>query len=176
MLRAATAAEHERVDRLFSRFDLARPEDYRAFLLAQARAFLPVEAALDQGAEDVIGDWPRRRRADLLKADLAALAAPLPHRLETAPELHGAPRIMGAVYVLEGSRLGGAFLKRSVPPEFPHAFLGAKAGPGSWRKLLEMLDKILYGPERIDAAISSAKEVFMLFEAAASDDQEARVA
>ena len=45
-LRAATADAHERVDGLFSRFDISDPIGYRRFLTAQAVAYLPGEAAL----------------------------------------------------------------------------------------------------------------------------------
>lgn len=54
-LRAATSEAHERLDALFSRFDLGDRADYSEFLLAQAGAFLPVGAALDRaGALDSI--------------------------------------------------------------------------------------------------------------------------
>ncbi len=58
-LRARTAAEHERVDRLFSNFTLGEGGSYRRFLLAQAAAFLPIESALDRGgAADLLGIVP----------------------------------------------------------------------------------------------------------------------
>ena len=57
-LKARTAKAHDRVDELFSRFDLGDEGEYRRFLTAQAEAFLPVEASLDAaGAETVIEDW-----------------------------------------------------------------------------------------------------------------------
>lgn len=165
------------MDRLFSRFDLSQRAGYRDFLLAQAAAFLPIEAALDDaGVAEVVPDWPARRRGHLLVADLAALGDLPPAPVGTPPELRGVPRILGAAYVLEGSRLGGALLKRSVPPDFPRSFLAANAGPGSWRKFLEMLDKYLHDPGSLGEAASSAREVFMRFEAAAGDPQRADAA
>jgi heme oxygenase len=164
-LRAGTAAEHERVDRLFGTLDLSRPDDYRLFLSAQAAAFLPVEAALDAaGAEALVADWPARRRSSLLRNDLAALAAPLP-ALEPAPALRGVPEILGALYVLEGSRLGGAMLRRGVAAGAPQAFLAAPQSRGAWRKLLETLDHYLYETASIDAAVGAARRVFQSFEA-----------
>lgn len=164
-LRAATAAEHERVDALFSRFDLTGSDGYRRFLLAQAAAFLPLEAALDgAGAAKLVEDWPRRRRSSLLKADLTDLSVPLPELFST-PRFNDSASIMGAIYVLEGSRLGGAVLKRELPPAMPRRFLDAHQEPGSWRKLLEIMDSILYAPEQIDAAAGAAKKVFAIFEA-----------
>lgn len=177
LLRAATAAEHARVDRLYSRYDLSDAAGYRDFLKAQAAAFLPVEQALDLAAAgQLVDDWPARRRGDVLRADLDALGLTPPAPAGPAPDLADPARLLGALYVLEGSRLGGAVLRKNLPAGLPQAFLGARPEPGGWRKLLELLDKNLYGTERIDAAIFSAREVFMLFEAAASDCPATRAA
>ena len=164
-LRAGTAAEHERVDSLFSTLDLARADDYRLFLTAQAAAFLPVEDALDAaGAEQFVADWQARRRSHLLREDLQALGAPIPAP-EPVPALHGTAEILGAVYVLEGSRLGGAMLKRSVSPDMPQSFLSAPQAPGAWRKLLETLDHHLYETASVEAAVGAARRTFQSFEA-----------
>ena len=173
-LRGATAEEHKRVDAAFSSFDLGSEAGYRGFLLAQAGGFLPVEAALDEaGADTVLDDWPARRRGALLRADLAALNV-------TAPEPFSAPvflsikaPMLGAIYVLEGSRLGGAVLKKAVPSHFPRRFLEARQAAGSWRKLLQTLDDLLIRPGDLDAAIVAAKEVFARFERAANAHLEA---
>ena len=164
-LRSATAEDHERVDRLFSRFDLRGEAGYRRFLLAQAAAFLPAEEALDRlGLETVLPDWTLRRRADLLRADLEALGLrepqPVPSPIGDDPAAQ-----LGAAYVLEGSRLGGAVLKRELPHSLPHRFLSASQNPGSWRKLLESLDMFLYRSDRLGVAIEAAKGVFQSFEA-----------
>ena len=164
-LREGTAVEHDRVDRLFSRLDLAHEEDYRRFLLAQAAAFLPVEDRLDAGGTaEIVPDWGSRRRADLLRADLLALGADQPLHIPPPPLESPAARL-GAVYVLEGSRLGGAVLKRGLAETAPRSFLSAPQNHGSWRKLLEILDMFLYRSDRLEAAMTAAKEVFQNFEA-----------
>ena len=168
-LRAATAEEHKRVDAAFSRFDLGGEAGYRDFLLAQAEAFLPVEAALDKaGAEAVLPDWPLRRRGQLLRADLAALDVTAPEPFSALPIVSGKAPMLGAVYVLEGSRLGGTVLKRTVPGHFPRRFLEARQAAGSWRTLLKTLDDFLIRPGDLDAAIQAAKEIFARFEGAAN--------
>jgi heme oxygenase (biliverdin-IX-beta and delta-forming) len=164
-LKAATAAEHERVDRLFGAASFSTLNGYRAFLRAQAAAFLPVEAALDQaGAGWLIDDWPERRRGDLLRADLAEFGEALPPPLP-GPGFNGPAGAAGGIYVLEGSRLGGAVLKRALPAGAPRRFLAAPQTPGSWRKLLERLDTLLYRPDLVDAATQAARQVFQRFEA-----------
>ena len=165
-LREATAAAHEEVDRIFSAFDLADPADYRRFLLAQAAAFLPVEAALDSaGAGNILPDWSERRRGHLLRNDLDRLAlsapAPLPAPAFASPEA-----LLGGVYVLEGSRLGGALLSREVPTDAPKTFLSAKGDSARWRKLLEDLERLLYRSDRVPSALEAATQVFACFAAA----------
>ncbi len=168
-LRAGTAEAHERLDGLFERFDLGSREGYVRFLTAHAAALLPMEAALDAaGAERVIADWPERRRGPMIRADLAALGAPLPDPVP-APELpEGADpaAIAGAVYVLEGSRLGGRMLERQVAPGLPRAYLLPPQDRGHWPKMLEKLEALLYEPATMPTAIAAALAVFAVFERA----------
>jgi heme oxygenase len=173
-LRAATGDAHARVDALFSRFDLTDEGGYRDFLLAQAEGFLPIEAALDEAkAQAVLPDWPERRRGDLLRADLAALNVTPPEPFSAPSFLSVKAPMLGAIYVLEGSRLGGAVLKQTVPSHFPRRFLEARQAAGSWRSLLQALDEFLIRPNDLDAACQAAVEVFVRFERGAKARLEA---
>lgn len=166
-LREETSAAHERVDALYSRFNLGVPDGYTAFLLAQARAFLPVEAALtDAGAGEIIADWAGRLRSPTLALDLAALGRALPAPLP-APDLSTGAEILGAAYVLEGSRLGGALLRRRVPADQPLTFMAASE-PGRWRAFVALLEQRLTGQEAIEQAISAALATFAVFERSAT--------
>ncbi|GAA0727837.1 biliverdin-producing heme oxygenase [Sphingomonas japonica] len=164
LLRDATRDAHERLDALFTGFDLGTADGYARFIGAQADAMLASEAALDAaGAQSVLEDWPQRRRGDLLRADLAALALPQPEPSPLA--LPRDPASLGAaLYVLEGSRHGARHLRRLVPAGLPTAFLDAPQAPGNWAKLLAKLDTILYQPAAQDAAIAAAHHVFSTFE------------
>ena len=177
-LRTRTRDGHDRVDAVYSSFRLDTREGYGAFLSAQAVAHLACEAALDRAhAEDVVPDWPARRRGDLLIEDLRDLELSVPVLavgasadgaggiVDVAPSISRAPSILGAVYVLEGSRLGGAMLVRSVPYSLPRRFLGASV-PGAWRNLMQMIDRTLQSDEQIAAAVAAARRVFELFERA----------
>ncbi|MDF0486910.1 biliverdin-producing heme oxygenase [Sphingomonas sp. H39-1-10] len=162
-LRAATAAHHERVDAVFSRADLTNRVDYARFLQAQAGAYLPVEAALARaGAARIVPDWETRRRASRLTADLAALGVAVPED-EADVGFDDDAAVLGGVYVLEGSRLGGAMLARDVPADFPKSFL-ASDQVATWRDLLDLLQYRLISPGERSSAVESASRVFMLFE------------
>ena len=114
-LRAATRARHDQVDAAFSRFDLGSASGYRVFLRAQAAAHLPAEDAIDaaDGAA-VLADWPVRRRAPLLCADLADLDLAAPPGLP-APALHGEAAVLGAIYVLQSPAQDGEGITALAP-------------------------------------------------------------
>lgn len=162
-LRSDTAEDHAHVDAIYARFPLDQERGYRTFLSAMAAALLPVEAALDRaGAAQVVPDWPERRRSDLLRADLAQLGQQLPPE-ESPPPLSNEAEMLGAIYVLEGSRLGGAVLRKSVAPGRPNRFLSAPSPPGSWRSFNHLLDTRLTSPADLRQARATARQVFALF-------------
>lgn len=165
-LRDATAGAHDRLDRLYSRLDLSQRSRYAAFLLSHAAAFLPVEAALGAaGAGDLVAGWRDRRRGPALLSDLAVmdLAAPQP---AAAPAFESEAQILGGVYVLEGSRLGGALLVRQVGAGLPTNFL-APGNPADWRAFTSLLDERLSSGARLADAAAAAIAVFAVFERAA---------
>ncbi|MDY6922686.1 MAG: biliverdin-producing heme oxygenase [Pseudomonadota bacterium] len=166
-LRDRTAAAHARVDSLYSRFDLADAEGYAGFLTAQARAFPAVEASLTgAGAAGIIPDWRDRLRTDALMRDLAATGAPSPALLPP-PAYSSEAEILGGAYVLEGSRLGGALLRRSAPEGWPTAFMDA-SDPRLWRAFVTLLDQRLTRQTDLDQAISAALATFAVFERSAA--------
>jgi heme oxygenase len=165
-LRCETADAHGRLDALFSRFDLSDRSGYAAFLQAQAGAFFAVETALNRaGAGELLRDWEQRRRSDALLGDLRALA--LSHRPATSPVFATEAAILGGVYVLEGSRLGGAVLRRTVPVSLPTAFL-SHGEPSAWRRFVEVLDERLTSPADLSQAALAAIAVFQTFETSAT--------
>lgn len=168
ILRAATADHHRRVDAAFSTFRLDDAASYGDFLRAQAAAHLPVEAALATGGiAAIIPDWTARLRAGLIRADLAALGLDVPPPAGTIV-LETDEALLGAAYVLEGSRLGGTLLKRSVGPGLPVGFLGGGGGgSAAWRGLLALLDDRLTTDAERGRAVAAAGAVFDLFAAVA---------
>ena len=156
MLRTATAPDHEQVDAAFAGYDLAVHADYVRFLLAHARALPAAEDAL------AIHDLPMwRRRTPMLAADLTALGEVMPDPLSfTLPA--GRAAALGALYVVEGSRLGGIMLSRRVADTLPGAYLGAKHERGEWRALLMAIDTDV-GEESVAEAIAGAHAAFALY-------------
>lgn len=174
LLREATGADHERLDALFAHFDLADPAAYGHFLAAHAAAVSAVEPALDAaGMARLIPDWPARRRAALIRADLDALGIEPPVPL-APPVLAGDAAAWGAAYVIEGSRLGGAFLARQVGAGLPTAYLAAPQAKGAWRTFLQALDEALVSERQCAGATAAARATFEIFEAAGRRQLELR--
>jgi heme oxygenase len=162
-LRAATTEAHDRVDAVFSRFELTSRADYARFLHAQGGALIALERALDAGiAPHLPIGWAERRRSAALLRDLAGLGAPAPD-VDTLPAIERAEDALGTIYVLEGSRLGGAVLKRSVAADLPAEFL-APGDSGRWRALLDALERSLETEAQREAAVAAARRAFDTFE------------
>ena len=164
-LREVTREAHERVDSKLSGFRLSNADEYADFLAVQAAAFIPVEAALDRaGAGRLLPDWNDRRRSEALLADLAALGRPAPET-EASPPYDEDAAVWGGLYVIEGSRLGGAVLRKSVPANFPQSFLAPQtARNSSWPAFVATLETNLYQHVALQRAGSSAIATFACFE------------
>lgn len=163
-LRAATAAKHAAVDAIFSRFDLTDSRSYVRFLVAHARVLPAIELRL-AGFEELP---PFAPRTEALRADLAALGLAMPEPLDFPPPQSRAAAL-GALYVIEGSRLGGVMLARLVSPDLPRAYLSAGHAAGAWRAFSERLDDECGGIERLRQAIAGAEAAFDLYARAAAD-------
>lgn len=173
-LRTSTRALHERAEQAFARFDLTRRDGYGEFLQAQGAALIPLERALDAaGAARLLPDWPARKRSPALEADLAALAlraaAPQP-----PPRFANDDEALGALYVLEGSKLGARYLLARVSAnDFARsatAFLAHGEAPeqkGAWPAFLQTLAAIPFDPSRAAAVLTGATAAFHLFERSA---------
>lgn len=161
-LREATMADHQRVDDLFSHFTLDTPAGYGAFLKAHARALAPLEDVARPGSP----------RLPMLAEDLAALGETLPPPLAMETQDGEAFR-WGALYALEGSRLGGAMLERRVAPGLPRAYLSAVHGKGGWLAFQQSLDAAADGGDEdwVVGAIRGAEAAFALFAAAAASER-----
>jgi len=172
ILRDATAAAHARLDAKLGALNLCTVSGYRCFLEINAAALLPLEASLERaGVRDLVPDWGDRARADAILTDLARLGS-RPGLLDS-PELTDRSAMLGTLYVLEGSRLGAAYLLRTVRQSSDPlvsgntAFLGHGAGRHFWPEYLAILE--CHADELAeDDLVRSARAAFDLFAHAAA--------
>lgn len=184
-LREATREVHERLHHLPAFAALARGRidlaGYRR-LLARLHGFhAPVERRLRDAARHgrSCGIDPRdHARAPLLEADLLHLGLDRPAlgripRCASLPGLGSAGRLLGCLYVLEGSRLGGRQLARGLdrllgPGEADgRRFLaGGGEAPGEpWRRCCAAIERHGSGDDaRAAEMAAAARETFACFE------------
>jgi heme oxygenase len=166
LLREATGACHKQVDAAFADFDLTDAGSYRAFLAAHARVLPAAEQAIGR---TLWNGW--MPRAPILLVDLAELGIDPPAAF-SLPSMELSER-WGALYVLEGSRLGGVMLAGRVGSGLPVRYLSAGHGSGSWQAFQVALEAAVPegGLEKtmwLDKAVVAATTIFGLFEQAAA--------
>lgn len=161
LLRARTAPAHHAVDGAFADYDLSDRAAYARFLTAHARA-LPLAEAM------AVTVWPALRpRTPLLLADCAALGVAVNTPVPASGGLDAVPSAehWGALYVVEGSRLGGGMLAGRVGEGLPHAYLSATHQQGEWRAIRLAIDAAADGQDEAwhDALVAGALTVFGLY-------------
>jgi heme oxygenase (biliverdin-IX-beta and delta-forming) len=175
-LRERTRPQHENLDGSFSALQLVVREDYIRFLTAQAAVLPAIEQALTAaGAEKLVPEWTERLRAAALEQDLVALGAPIPAVEPTGEWIVDAPSIVGAAYVLEGSRLGGQMMRKIVMgSEDPvvanaTAFLSHGEGRRFWPSFDAFLSEQTFSDEQTDTMVESAGRSFDAFRIGAAN-------
>jgi heme oxygenase (biliverdin-IX-beta and delta-forming) len=118
-------------------------------------------------------DLPSRARAGLIVEDLLALGTAR-ERINTLPRCDGMPLFrgdgdrLGALYVVEGSTLGGAFIAKALARSAGNArrfFGGHGVNQGRlWRNLVMALDRLDDIPEEAVRAERAALSTFATFE------------
>lgn len=175
-LRTATAARHRKVEqRIDVRRAFASPAAYRELLERLLGFHAPLEARLT-GDGDLIpeGLRPLPPRSARLAADIAALGGEPRAIVRTAalPALSGG-RVLGVLYVVEGSALGGAVLARLAQRRLGFdansgaSFFIGDAGAGMqtrWSTLLELVEEA-GARHALDPVIEGACDTFDLLDA-----------
>ena len=171
-LRAATRAIHARLHRHPGLARAARGaiglDDYRQLLMRLYgfhQAFEDVSASARRSLNLAAGS-----RAELIALDLAALGtlrsdvSRLPLCALRQPSDDAAA--LGALYVVEGSALGGALIAEALAPVVGEArrfFLGRPTGRDIWPSLLARVETLAPGEQRA-SAVTTAVETFEIFE------------
>jgi heme oxygenase len=166
-LRAETRAHHDRAEQFIS-----IPQSIDA-LVAQLTRFytfmLPWENAVERHMTPALKPaWQGRWRTQAIQADLAALDAPIPGLtapLAPIPDISTTPALVGSLYVIEGSALGGqviaADLERKLNLTRGHSYFKG-FGPATmmhWRNFKTIASTVVPHHHN-DATIAAAAETF----------------
>jgi heme oxygenase len=164
-LKLSTRDLHGRLDAAAGVMRLQTYPGYGDFLAAHAAALIPLEAALEKGGiERIPPDWPLRRRSTALAQDLADLG--LSCESLAAPAFRSEAGLLGAVYVLEGSRLDARAVLGRVSPDSPARYLSHGEGMKFWPNFLAVLERNADVRRAPHLAVAAARAAFGLFIAA----------
>lgn len=142
-LRDATQADHQALDTLLGRLDLADRRQYAEFLSVQLRARIGVEQWLFRHCPD---QWLPPSQLPALRRDLEWMGYSVD---EAAAPVFSAPSLtpetwLGAAWVLAGSSLGNKMMERDlatrVPASWPMAFVRDEAMPRYFKALRPLLE------------------------------------
>lgn len=170
LLRAETRPYHDAVEQnLFNRALAAgtvTAEHTATFLAKMYGVLAPYENCLRAHAAEFGSAWQleRRYRAHLILQDLPQLGyVGVPPHCPVLPPLHTKPALLGALYVLEGSTLGGQVLARQLAQAGISATTyfrghGEQTGP-LWKEFCQQLDQEVTSDNRIET-LHSAKLLF----------------
>ena len=179
-LKQETSADHDRVERsirlMDGHLDLPTYLDTLQRLYGFVAGWEQWAAQANSVAVQAL--LCKRRRSALLRADLTYFATSLPLRTYTGPMLSpgSEPQVLGAMYVMEGSTLGGQFIARHVettlalsPGQGDSFFRGyGDSTGGMWR---EMKDALAALPDSTsEETIQAAKALFHDFAQWNEDD------
>lgn len=130
LLRDRTGDLHDEVEtRLGEAFfggDSLTPGDFRELLGGFYRVYHPLEPPLQSALERHLPDYPYRARTPELTEDLVTLGLPrseLDSRFGSGGSpgfsLDGTPRVLGCLYVIEGSEMGKKVIRRQLERKLP---------------------------------------------------------
>jgi heme oxygenase len=172
-LRQETEADHQNVE---GAVPLMHAELNTAEYVRCLQRIYGVVVAWEERAAEVAPEWLRpalltRQRSGLLEQDLAWFGvAEKDSRRPTLPEMNDLASLFGAMYVMEGSSLGGQLIARHVEAALHlsegqgNSYFrghGSQTGP-LWKEFSEML-KMRIPDEETDAVVVSAKAMFNTF-------------
>ena len=142
-LRVATQVDHQALDKLLGRLDLADRHQYAEFLSVQLRARIGVEQWLFRHCPV---QWLPPSQLPALQRDLEWLGCPVD---EMAAPVFSTPSLtpdtwLGAAWVLAGSSLGNRMMERElanrVPASWPMAFVRDEDMPRYFKALRPVLE------------------------------------
>lgn len=171
-IRQATAEDHKRLEEQLFPFlqNIQSKQQYAQLLNAFYGYIFPVQEKIVEHIDpSVVPDINERRNASYISNDLQTLQLPLNTEICTnLPEIKDHASAIGALYVLEGSTLGGKIIAKTISGKLGSAealdfFSGYREETGPmWKKFTQYLEH----PKNNDMAetvVHSATQTFKCF-------------
>ena len=149
--------------------NISNNEDYIALLKCFYSYFNAVENAIAPYINSVLPDYKERRNSSYIKADIEELGGTIDKLPPaTATEVKDAIQAMGALYVLEGSIMGGPYIvqmlqKKGIEKGFSFfSGYGAESGK-KWGVFTAALNILPQTETDVAKAVDAARETFKNF-------------
>ena len=146
-------------------------DDYARLLQLFYSYFGGLERLVDSLVDEkVLPDYPARRKTAAIAADLHILNATIPAISDHLPEITNPAEALGALYVMEGSTLGGQHIKKIVAKQLDiegdcaTSFFGGygENTASMWESFKQALDNYS-SPAYDPLIIESANQTFQTF-------------
>lgn len=174
-LRATTKPMHDELDNAMVPhiMNISSVNDYIQLLVAFYGFFKPVYDDIDKYINtSVLPDYHTRRKPAHILDNLRTLQYfnPVQHIAQQLPHINSTPSAFGALYVLEGSTLGGLMIKKMIADKLhlPDDQLSFFAGYGKqtkerWTKFIDVLNTAGTNSQSADSVVETAADTFLNF-------------
>lgn len=176
LLKEQTAESHQALEKLLvgKLKAIVSLSDYTKLLKWFHSFYAPLEVQLSNHINDeILPDYHLRRKSDALIQDIEAVSGEkyTPDYKSTSVSLNSPHEALGALYVLEGSTLGGQIISKMIKASLglsDNSFVSFFNGYGpdtvsKWQSFKHTLDNYPLTKEQELLAIKSANETFINF-------------
>lgn len=172
-LKRSTASAHAQTEKALIRYvkQVSSVEEYAWLLGCLYGYYQPMEAHFDRYLTQIIPQYAERRKSESILRDLETMEYAVPKRFaRQLPVMKDPVSALGCFYVLEGSVLGAAVMKKMIGTQCPQipatafSFLSGYADTmNMWRSFLMHLNSALQTEQELDTAIAAANDCFTQF-------------
>jgi heme oxygenase len=175
-LKAFTSSSHQELEKLLvgQMRNISNQEAYSSLLQLFYNYFGAIEAQVDQLiGPAVLADYTQRRKTKSLENDIIALGGTATRSIkaEDVPQIKNILQAFGALYVMEGSTLGGPHIVRMIQKKLQTDDLKGFSFFESygadmmhmWQQFKEILDKQATNEAEQQVILDAADETFLKF-------------
>jgi heme oxygenase len=170
-----TASSHQKLEKSIVRLIrlLETKQDYIHLLGLFYSYFGGVECLVESQDLNInLPDFMERRKASYISEDILVLQGEVPELVHgnRLPKVEDAFQALGALYVLEGSTLGGVHIGKMIQKKLPDCenafrfFSGyGEQNMNMWEKFKEVLNGITGSENNVNSVLSGAEDTFQKF-------------
>jgi heme oxygenase len=144
------------------------PEDYKVYLQKMYGVIAPFERDIQPKLAHIVGDIADRQKYHLIAEDLEAMGVDVASVPEYKFDITGDAEALGAMYVLEGSTMGGMVINKHVSTalNIQSKYFAAYGSDTAkmWRAFIEVLTTYAVDNKAEDTIIQSAINTFTVMD------------